>query len=233
MKGEFPEFEEALKTYIKANYKDSKLKFLKDMILSIPYDMKTMNALKADEDVQNTMIFSLKSQSYEEGELILSESSGNFSQKAKSIIFVERGYVEIMSQVSSLESPPFAYSIDKLGEGSCINSRAYITGDSMVVNFKAGPNCRILELMREDMDKIIRTTPFGNTLGVYETKTLKMQGNNMRYLLDYTRLTENEEEKKKMRVKNMFKNALMLIIVDIRDRRNRPKLSDFLKLYAE
>jgi hypothetical protein len=61
---------------------------------------------------------------------------------------------------------------------------------------------------------------------VFETKTLK---SGTRFLLDYSRMKHDEEAKVKM----VFKNTLMAIIMDIRERQKRPKLSDFLKLYEK
>jgi signal-transduction protein with cAMP-binding, CBS, and nucleotidyltransferase domain len=94
------------------------------MVRGIPY----LSKVDSEPELLTKLIFTLKPQSYEEGDLVLAENN-----KSTSIIFVERGTVEVVTLVNEYE-----YIIDKLGEGSHINYRAYITGDSMVVNFRAG-----------------------------------------------------------------------------------------------
>ena len=42
-----------------------------------------------------------------------------------------------------------------------------------------------------------------------------------------------EHEEKEIRRENRFKNVVMRIIINIRERKKRPKLSDFLKVYKE
>lgn len=103
----------------------------------------------------------------------------------------------------------------------------------MTANFKARIDCHILELSRQEMNTITNPadkknqTSDGAKIGVYETRLLKL---NQRYPLDYLSadLLNKPDE---MRLQSIFKNVTMNIVNEIRDKRRRPKLSDFLKLY--
>ena len=88
-----------------------------------------------------------------------------------------------------------------------------------------------MSLDRKVMDDIIHTYEYGNNIGVFETKILKME---QKFLLDYSRMKTKEDRLwLKESLKNRFKNVFMLIINEIRIRRKLPNLIKFLQVYQK
>lgn len=189
------------------------------MIKSVPY------LEKCDDELLQKLVFSLKPKVYDDMEIVLAPG-----QKAQNIIFVERGTIEVYSQVPNMnhgENQGQEFVIDLLGEGCSINSRAYISQDYMAVSYRAKKDCRTLCLERAAMDEIIHNYAFGNSIGVYEARILKAEQS---FYLDYTKFKQNSLEN---RLRNKFKNVLITIIHDIREKRKRPTLIKFLQIYQK
>lgn len=98
-------------------------------------------------------------------------------QKAESIIFIESGTVEVLTFFEGNE-----FVIDRLSTGSSINCRAYISSETLIVNFRVTKELKVLALMKEDMDKVKKNYAYGTKIGFYEAKLLKLD---KRYHLDY------------------------------------------------
>lgn len=147
---------------------------------------------------------------------------------------MERGIVEVYSSVSTqtgAEQQTQEFIIDVLQPGCSINARAYITQDSMAVNFRAKKDCRLLNLERKIMDDIIHNYEYGNNIGVFEAKILKME---QKFLLDYGSLKSKDDSLMlQLSLKNRFKNVIMLIVNEIRIRRKLPTLIKFLQIYQK
>lgn len=86
------------------------------------------------------------------------------------------------------------------------------------------------ELIQKYNDKA-----FGRDLLIYQNKILKLE---RKYPCDYVArypkyLRPNPPSDAANNRNNALKNVIMRIIINIRDRRKRPKLSDFIAVYRE
>jgi hypothetical protein len=105
--------------------------------------------------------------------------------------------------------------------------------DIMYVSLKVQKEAKILELTQEKFQDIRDRYDkhFSTKVLAYQNRILKME---KRYPLDYImrvpqRIEEIDDEQVKR--ENQLKNVVMRIIIDIRDRKKKPKLTDFIKLY--
>ena len=146
---EYPEFQRELIRHINSVYEeDTKIQFLKKTVRSVPY------LAGADPDFLQKVIFSLKPQHVEEGEMVLA-----VGQKADAIVFVERGVVEVVTRFEGAE-----LVIDLLKSGSSINAHSYISEETMAVNFRAKRDCHVLKLHRDDMEHMKNYYEFGKNV---------------------------------------------------------------------
>ena len=86
------------------------------------------------------------------------------------------------------------------------------------------------ELIQKYNDKA-----FGRDLLIYQNKILKLE---RKYPCDYVArypkyLRPNPPSDAANNRNNALKNVIMRVIINIRDRRKRPKLSDFIAVYRE
>ena len=93
-----------------------------------------------------------------------------------------------------------------------------------------GAQKKMKELIQKYNDKA-----FGRDLLIYQNKILKLE---RKYPCDYVArypkyLRPNPPSDAANNRNNALKNVIMRIIINIRDRRKRPKLSDFIAVYRE
>lgn len=91
----------------------------------------------------------------------------------------------------------------------------------------------MLELSRDEMENITRTFEIGNKLNTEFTRLEKLNGAGQRYPLDYMLASDKTNNQRELRLSGIFKNVTMTIISEIKDKRKRPKLSDFIKRYHD
>lgn len=218
---EFPEYEEALKQHLREEYgdrKDPKLIFYRWMVMRVDYMEKI-----SDETLYD-VIFSLASKDYESGTVILAEE-----QLANSLFFVEQGMLEIYTQFEGNE-----FIIEKLHAGSAVNHRAYFMQDPMAVNVRCTQQTRLLELPNSKIKEIQEkhsNTPWSNNILFYQNRILKQD---KKFPVDYIQAIPKSIPgfSDEMASRELtLKNVVMRIIIEIRERKKRPKLSDFLKVY--
>ena len=127
------------------------------------------------------------------------------------------------------------FVIDVLGRGSLINYRAFLLNDRTQVSFRCKTPAQILTLSHAKMMEIIKryeSLPFGRDMLLYQHKILK-QG--LTYPCDYTTFHPSLEsggvERGAVDRENRLKNVVMRIVMENRQKRNRPSLRDVIKVY--
>ena len=101
------------------------------------------------------------------------------------------------------------------------------------MNVRCKVESKLLSLQQDNMRSIIQkyeSKKVGRDLLIYQNKILKQE---RKYPLDYitkyvnTRDDENERAQRDRR-RNSIKNVIMRIVVEIRERKEKPKLSDLI-----
>ena len=147
----------------------------------------------------------------------------------ESLIFIEEGCLEVYTTFEANE-----FIIERLYRGSALNYRAYFMKDSMYVNIRCAKEARLLMLSLESMKEIIKRhseEKFSTYMLYYQNKILKQE---KKFPLDYIMkipktigtLTDETASRE-----NALKNVVMNIVIQIRERKKRPKLSDFMAVY--
>jgi hypothetical protein len=128
--------------------------------------------------------------------------------------------------------------IEKLFRGSAINTRAFFMQDYMYVDVRCKNDVKILELPQDEMQRILRDqegehAAFAQKVLMYQNKILKQEQKfPLDYIMQIPKQLENLNEDQISR-ENALKNVVMRIIIEIRERKKRPKLSDFLNFYRD
>ena len=216
---EFPEYEACLKRHIKEEYKDAKIEFLKNMVRSVDY------LKNCSEDLIYDIVFSLQLENFEKDSIVLQTNN-----QADKIYFIEEGQVELYTSFEGNE-----FVIERLDRGSVINHRAFFIQDNMYVNIRCKVESKLLSLTQENMRQIIQkyeSESVGRNLLIYQNKILKQE---RKYPLDYISQPLNPKlvadpalREKKDKHRNSIKNVIMRIVVEIRERKEKPKLSDLI-----
>ena len=142
------------------------------------------------------------------------------------MLFVEYGVLEVYTEFESNE-----FVIEKLQSGSCINFRSFLMEDSMSVNIRCKETCQVLMLSKETLVRIMNQhEPFKKKILLYQNKLLVK---NNKYPMDYiiktpdilrNRKVSAIEQKHFDRRRNILKNVVFRIILEIREIMARPKL---------
>ena len=75
---------------------------------------------------------------------------------------------------------------------------------------------------------------FGRDLLIYQNKILKQEKKfPCDYVMKLSRIEDQSVSDGQAARENSLKNVVMRIIIEIRERKNRPKLSDFIAVYRE
>ena len=171
-------------------------------------------------------MFSLKPLKCEKDQLVLAEDSS-----ADSLMFIEEGCLEVYTSFEGNE-----FVIERLHRGSAINSNAFFMRDSMYVNVRCTKESKVLllslESMKAIMGKYADKDKFNNEMLYYQNKILKLE---KKFPLDYIMQIPPTErgvvDEGMARRENTLKNVVMNIVIKIRERKKRPKLSDFMAVY--
>lgn len=105
----------------------------------------------------------------------------------------------------------------------------------MYVNLRCVSDAKLLCLSHDQMKDLIEKyedKPFGRDLLIYQNKILKQE---RKFPCDYVmRLPKHVSISDGQAFReNCLKNVVMRIIIEIRERKSRPKLSDFITVYKE
>ena len=126
------------------------------------------------------------------------------------------------------------FMIEKLHAGSAVNHRAYFMQDPMAVNARCTQQTRLLELPNSKIKEIQEkhsNTPWSNNILFYQNRIRKQD---KKFPVDYIQAIPKSIPgfSDEMASRELtLKNVVMRIIIEIRERKKRPKLSDFLKVY--
>ena len=108
--------------------------------------------------------------------------------------------------------------------------------DIMYVNIKVSKEAKILELTQEKFQEIRERYDkqgFSTKVLAYQNRILKKE---QKYPLDYIMVvpeTVGSQSLAQALRENRLKNVAMRIAIDIRERRRKPKLRDFIQKYKE
>lgn len=150
-------------------------------------------------------------------------------QTVNSVFFIENGVVETYTTFEGNE-----FVLEQLYRGSVINHQAFFMQDCMYVDVRCQKDVKVLELTfdkLEDIKKRYAKHGFNKKVLSFHQKILRQE---KKYPLDYIMQvpsTVSTLDDAQERRENRFKNVVMRIVIDIRDRKKKPKLSDFLKVY--
>lgn len=176
-------------------------------------------------------MFSLVPINYESGTVVLEQDSN-----ADSLIFIEDGILEVYITLEGHE-----FILEKLHRGSVINFRAFFMQDTMYVNIRCQKYTKLLVLDQAKMNEIqnkYEGISFSNKILSYQNKILKKE---QKFPLDYIMSIQSKvEDPEKVEVmtnafelENRLKNVVMRIVIEIKERKKRPKLGDFIQYYKE
>ena len=218
---EFPEYEKLLRDSAIKTYRDSKIDFILKMLRRIEY------LQDHSDEVLFDIMFSLVPKPLERDTMVLAEE-----QPADAVYFIETGEIEVYTKFEQNE-----FILEQLYKGSAINHRAFFMQDYSYVNFRCLTDAKLLTLTHEKMKQLIEKyedQPFGQRLLIYQNKILKQE---RKFPCDYVmHLPKNEiysiTDAQAYR-ENCLKNVVMRIIIEIRERRKKPKLTDFIAVYRE
>lgn len=234
---DYPEYEASLKKYVVAKYKDHRVLFLQRMVRRVEY------LDKVPEDIMIDLIFSLKTKTFSKEEVILTPGDN-----IEAIYFIEEGAIEV-----STEFEQNVFILDVLGAGSVINYRAVFLRDQMYVEMKALTDVKVQMLSLDTLMQLVnkygevnsriknasaiklekeRNQAFSMRVLIAQNRYLK--GENQ-YPVDYLKndpkVKDSQEHFDKQDRRNLLKNVVMRIVVDIREQKKRPKLSEVMKVY--
>ena len=109
----------------------------------------------------------------------------------------------------------------------------------MYVNFRCKTDAKLLTLTHQKIKQLIEKyedKSFGRDLMIYQNKILKQE---RKFPCDYVMHIPNNSnivdkvDLGQVQRENALKNVVMRIIIEIRERKKRPKLSDFIAVYRE
>ena len=234
---EFPEYEQCLRDHVintygipkpgQTNERKGKPPVIDPRIAFLSKTIKRVTYLRNISDpIFFDIMFSLKPLKCEKDQLVLAEDSS-----ADSLMFIEEGCLEVYTSFEGNE-----FVIERLHRGSAINSNAFFMRDSMYVNVRCTKESKVLllslESMKAIMGKYADKDKFNNEMLYYQNKILKLE---KKFPLDYIMQIPPTErgvvDEGMARRENTLKNVVMNIVIKIRERKKRPKLSDFMAVY--
>lgn len=170
-------------------------------------------------------MFKLEPESCEKGANILDQSS-----MSNTLYFVEDGVVEVYTRFEGSQ-----FVLEQLHKGSAINHRAIFMEGQMSVSMKCHTDAKLLKLSQESLAELIQkyqNDTFGKNLMIYQNKLLKKE---QKFPCDYVmRLPRHYQvDDGQIRRNNAFKNVVMRIVLEIREKAKRPKLADFISIYKD
>jgi CRP-like cAMP-binding protein len=112
-------------------YRDPNMNFIKKVINQISYLREI-----EDKACLYDLIFNMERSSHSQGDIIL-----KVSDQADSIIFVERGELEVFTSFEGNE-----FVLERLAKGAVINYRSFFLEDMMHVNIRCATSCNLLRL---------------------------------------------------------------------------------------
>ena len=180
---------------------------------------------KHENEVLYDLMFNLVPRTFEKDSIVLAEE-----QPSDMLSFIEDGVIEVYTKFEGTE-----FVIEQLHKGSAINHRAFFMKDQSYVNFRCQTDAKLLQLSHQKMKELIdkyEDRPFGRDLLIYQNKILKQE---RKFPCDYVmRVPRTIQMNDDMAYRqNGLKNVVMRIIIDIRNRKNKPKLTHFIQVYRE
>ena len=149
-------------------------------------------------------------------------------------MFIEHGMAEVYTEFEGNE-----FIIERLYEGSVINYRTFLMEDIMCVNIRAIENVNMLELTQDVFTRMQDDFEgFKKKIMLFQNTMLKKS---VRYPLDYIvempdlrrhRNISKEENVKILYRRNKLKNVVFRRIVEVRDDKKKPKLSEIIEKYT-
>lgn len=148
----------------------------------------------------------------------------------ESLIFIEEGCLEVYTHFEANE-----FILERLYRGSALNYRAYWLKDSMYVNIRCAKEAKVLMLSLESMKEIIKRhseQKFSTYMLYYQNKILKQEKKfPLDYIMKIPKTIGGTITDEMATRENHLKNVVMNIVIQIRERKKRPKLSDFMAVY--
>ena len=120
-------------------YRDPNMNFIKKVINQISYLREI-----EDKACLYDLIFNMERSSHSQGDIIL-----KVSDQADSIIFVERGELEVFTSFEGNE-----FVLERLAKGAVINYRSFFLEDLMHVNVRCATSCNLVRLTQSALDKV-------------------------------------------------------------------------------
>ena len=172
-------------------------------------------------------MFAMKLKSFEKDKVIL-----DTDQPIESLYIINEGILEVSTSFEQNE-----FVIDKLGRGSILNHRTFFKKDAQNVTIRAAKDCRVFELELDSFKEIIwkymeKRNKCMKAVDRYQNKIVKQP---IKYPLDYICVNSDEKKVEQSQIarSTKLKNTIMNVVIKNREIKNRPKLSDFMKVYRE
>ena len=213
-----PAFVKQLNTYI-MNYSDPNKKFLMTAMDKIEY----FNGISESALIE--LMYSFRRSNYKANHVLFKQD-----QNADCLSIVWEGIVEFYTEFEGAE-----FVIERLYSGSLYNFRTFFMEDLMYVNGRCQTNVSLIEISKQMIEEIMeKHEDFKRKLLSYQNQILKFEKT---FPLDYLVCVPKEFQKQKiytadaLKRDNAFKNAIMRRILEIRLEKQKPKLSDLLKMF--
>lgn len=213
-----PGFVKKLNSYV-LEYNDPNKKFLTTALNKIDY-FQGINELGFTE-----IIYNFSKSNYKKDHILFKQN-----QNADNLSIVWEGIVEFYTDFEGAE-----FVIERLYSGSLYNFRTFFMEDLMYVNVRCATNVTVFEISKQKIESImLKHEDFKRKMLSYQNQILKYDKT---FPLDYLVCVPKEFQKEKcyspdaLRRDNIFKNAIMRRVLEIRIEKSKPKLSDLLKMF--
>ena len=133
----------------------------------------------------------------------------------------------------------YDFVLDTLGPGSVINQRAFFLKDQMYVNMRAKSEVKLmfysLAKLKEHITKYANAGNFATRVLIAQNKYIKGTKGGDKYPVDYIYPTPHggEEELERLARIRRLKSVVMRIVLQIRERKQRPNLFEVMKVYKK
>jgi CRP-like cAMP-binding protein len=201
------------------NYKDPNKKFMQTAMSKIEF-FNGINPAASTE-----IMYSFRKSTYKAGHVLFKQD-----QNADCLTIVYEGIVEFYTHFEEFE-----FVIERLYSGSLYNFRTFFMEDLMYVNARCETNVTLLEISKSALEEIMeKHDDFKRKMLSYQNQILKFE---KAYPLDYLVNVPKEFQEDKiysedaLKRDNAFKNAIMRRVIEIRFEKQKPKLSDLLKMF--
>lgn len=201
------------------SYKDPNKKFLQTAMMKIEF----FNGI--NEAALIEIMYSFRKSTYKASHVLFKQD-----QNADCLSIVYEGVVEFYTYFEDFE-----FVIERLYPGSIYNFRTFFMEDLMYVNARCEGNVTLLEISKSALEEIMeKHDDFKRKMLSYQNQILKFD---ITYPLDYLVNVPKEFQGEKiysedaLKRDNAFKNAIMRRVVEIRFEKQKPKLSDILKMF--